>query len=66
MRTMSEGTPTIQKIREAAAKKGVDPRSVVKLLNGGAVRGLAGERAREALVELGVQQPEAPHEPKAA
>lgn len=57
MRTMNDG-PSIQKIREAAAKHGVDPRSVAKALAGGNVRGLAGERVQQALRELQTSPPE--------
>jgi hypothetical protein len=47
-------------LRIAAASGGVDRRTLDKVLAGKAVKGLAGERARAALVKLGIEVPEAP------
>lgn len=44
------------KARSLAAKASVDPRTLDALLEGREVRGLAGERARQVLIEAGYLQ----------
>lgn len=39
--------------RRLAVKADVDPKTIKKLVAGGAVRGMAGERGRKVLVEAG-------------
>ncbi len=39
--------------RRLAVKADVDPGSIVKMVRGGTVRGMSGERARRVLVEAG-------------
>jgi hypothetical protein len=41
-------------LRELAVKAGVDPRTILNVLRGKAVRGMPGRRAREVLVERGL------------
>ena len=47
--------------RRLAVEAQVDPRTILRLARGGNVRGMAGERARAALAELGL--PSSPPSP---
>jgi hypothetical protein len=54
------------KARELAVKAQVDPRSILVVYRGGRVRGMAGHRAREALIAAGFLTPREPPPSKAA
>ena len=41
-------------LRELAVAAGVDPRTILNVYRGKAVRGMAGRRAREVLIERGL------------
>lgn len=49
---MSENKYGILDVRMAAAEAGADPRSVQKVLDGGEVRGIAGDRCQRAIAIL--------------
>ena len=44
--------------RRLAVRADVDPKTIRKVLRGDKVRGMAGERARKALVDAGLLEPE--------
>lgn len=56
---------SIAQLREIAAQANIDPRTLGKVVRGEPVRGMAGERAREALKAAGIKA-EANAAPKAA
>jgi len=49
--------------RELAVKASVDPKTIRKAYEGGAVRGMAGHRARAALKDFGLLESEKDAEP---
>ena len=56
--TASKRCPDASTLRELAVRGGVDPRTLRKLMAGKPVRGMAGRRAANALVQAGYLPPE--------
>lgn len=52
--------PDAATIRTLAVRASVDPRTIIRLLDGATVRGMPGHRARAVLVEAGLLAPQAP------
>lgn len=57
---------TTWRARKLAVEASVDPRTILAVLDGRQVRGMAGERARKVLVEAGLLKDEREQESRAA